>query len=210
MAAAIATAIARPTGRVARAIRSTFRPPATNATSTLATGTKIESTSRNPPAVCHIRKLGWIRHHSWMESVALPATVSALSVSDPVSSKSRSKSATASAVPAAATTIPVMTSACGTGSPLNAVPAPLRATTPKNRKTPLLRRLKARIFRKRLRIHNHPVEAETRRPRAAEAEYHRRGHGPGSLSDGPAISRASVTATVNVIANSIARSSGLA
>jgi len=35
-----------------------------------------------------------------------------------------------------ATTIPVMTSACGTGSPPNPAAAPLRATTPKNRNTP--------------------------------------------------------------------------
>jgi hypothetical protein len=60
---------------------------------------------------------------------------------------SRSNSATASAVAEKATTIPVMTSACGTGSLPNPAAAPLRATTPKNRKTPVPRRLKARIFR---------------------------------------------------------------
>ena len=147
-AAAIATAIARPAGMVARAIRSTFRPPLTKASSTAATGTKIESTSRNPPAVATSgtwAEPGIIRR--WNRRRRCSPARSALSVVDPVALKNCSRSATASAVPAAATTIPVMTSACGTGSPLNADTAPLRATTPNNRNTPLLRRLKARILR---------------------------------------------------------------
>ena len=51
------------------------------------------------------------------------------------------------AVAAKATTTPVMTSACGTGSPPNPAAAPLRATTPNTKKTPVPRRLKATILR---------------------------------------------------------------
>ena len=65
-AAAMATAIARPAGMVASAIRSTFRPPPTKASSTLATGTKIESTSRKPAASSRL-DFSRPQHHSSTE-----------------------------------------------------------------------------------------------------------------------------------------------
>jgi len=71
----------------------------------------------------------------------------AASVAAPVASCRRWTRATASAVAEKATTIPVMTSACGTGSPPMPSAAPRRATTPKSRKTPLPIRLNARILR---------------------------------------------------------------
>jgi hypothetical protein len=50
-------------------------------------------------------------------------------------------------VAAKATTMPVMTMACGTGSPLKPAPAPRRAMTPNSRKMPPPSRLKARMRR---------------------------------------------------------------
>ena len=54
--------------------------------------------------------------------------------------------------------------------------APRRATTPKNRNTPLPRRLKARIFRSGCGVRDQAVEAETYRHRAAQPEHGRRAH----------------------------------
>ena len=51
------------------------------------------------------------------------------------------------ALAAKATTIPVITIACGTGSACNPAAAPFRATMPNTRKTPLPIRLNARILR---------------------------------------------------------------
>ena len=53
----------------------------------------------------------------------------------------------ATALAAKATTIPVITIACGTGSDGNPAAAPLRATMPNTRKTPLPITLNARILR---------------------------------------------------------------
>ena len=69
------------------------------------------------------------------------------SVAWPVSWNSRSSNAIARAVAAKATTRPVITSACGTGSLFNPAPAPRRAMTPNSRKTPLPSRLNAKILR---------------------------------------------------------------
>ena len=66
----------------------------------------------------------------------------------PVSAESRKMSATASALAAKATTIPVMTMACGTGSKRRPAAAPRRATMPKTRKTPLPIRLNASNLRR--------------------------------------------------------------
>src|ERR1700733_8500271 len=73
---------------------------------------------------------------------------SGFNVTWPVSSNSRNTRATASALAANATTMPVITIACGTGSACNPTAAPFRATMPNTRKTPLPIRLNARIFRK--------------------------------------------------------------
>jgi hypothetical protein len=85
---------------------------------------------------------------SWVGWIAAPAlaAASARSVAAPAAWNSRSSNATARAVAEKATTIPVMTSACGTGSPPNPAAAPRRATMPKNKNAPAPRRLKARIF----------------------------------------------------------------
>src|SRR5262245_54931081 len=87
-------------------------------------------------------------HHASAGSAASARSrASARSVAEPVAWNSRSSSATDRAVAAKATTMPVMTSACGTGSPPNPDAAPRRATTPKNTNTPLPSRLKATILR---------------------------------------------------------------
>src|SRR5271165_1179212 len=75
------------------------------------------------------------------------AGASGSSVTLPVSSWSRRIRATASALAAKATTMPVITIACGTGSKGKPPAAPLRATMPNTRKVPLPIRLKARILR---------------------------------------------------------------
>jgi hypothetical protein len=72
---------------------------------------------------------------------------SVLRVAEPATSNSRSKSAIARAVAEKATTMPVMTSACGIGSPPKPAAAPRRATTPKNKNAPPPSRLKARTLR---------------------------------------------------------------
>jgi len=72
---------------------------------------------------------------------------SGLSVARLVSPNSRNTRATASALAAKATTMPVITIACGTGSDGNPAAAPLRATMPNTRKTPLPITLNARILR---------------------------------------------------------------
>ena len=131
---------------VASATRSTWRPPAAKASSTPATGTTIDSTSRNPPVVVTASRAGAASGVGRLGASRSPGA-SARSVAEPVAWNSRSSSATARAVAEKATTIPVMTSACGTGSPPNPAAAPLRATTPKSRNTPLPSRLKARILR---------------------------------------------------------------
>jgi len=69
------------------------------------------------------------------------------SVTEPLSSNSRRSSATASAVAENATTMPVISSACGTGSPAMPAAAPLRATAPSRTNTPLPITLNARILR---------------------------------------------------------------
>src|SRR4029077_14458223 len=89
------------------------------------------------------------RHRQHQVSTPLSgvfAAASGLSVVRPVSWKSRSSNATASAVAEEATTMPVMPIACGTGSAAKPAAAPLRAMMPNIRKTPLPRMLKARIL----------------------------------------------------------------
>src|SRR5262249_8638224 len=94
-----------------------------------------------------VQNRGRMRHHAALGSVFALGGASARRVAEPVTWNSRSNSATARAAAAKATTIPGMTSAWGTGSPPNPEAAPLRATTPKTRNTPLPSRLKARILR---------------------------------------------------------------
>src|SRR5262249_62139026 len=95
----------------------------------------------------HVQNRGWMRHQSSVGSLPPPTGACACSVVEPVVSNSRSNSATAKAVAEKATTTPVMTNACGTGSLPNPTTAPLRATAPKTRNTPLPSKLKAMIFR---------------------------------------------------------------
>src|SRR5262249_6494492 len=84
--------------------------------------------------------------HASRRSPSSPAS-SGRSVVDPQISNSRSSKATDSAVAQKATTMPVMTSACGTGSAAKPAAAPLRATIPNSRKTPLPSRLKPSSLR---------------------------------------------------------------
>jgi energy-converting hydrogenase Eha subunit H len=96
------------------------------------------------------RRCEGIDRHRHSVSFPLPGGLvhaSDRSVTRPVSSKSRSTKAIASALAAKATTMPVITIDCGTGSAGNPAPAPLRAMMPNSKKTPLPIRLKARILR---------------------------------------------------------------
>src|SRR5262249_12373826 len=88
-----------------------------------------------------------IGHQASLGSVLMAASRSARNVAEPATWNSRSNSATASAVAEKATTTPVMTRACGTGSAPKPAAAPRRATTPNSRNTLLPSTLKARILR---------------------------------------------------------------
>ena len=131
-------------------------------------------------------------------------------MAEPVAWNNRSSSATARAVAEKATTIPVITSACGTGSPPNPVAAPLRATTPNSTNTPLPTRLKARIFRNGCGFVITPVKPEADERGAREADQGRRGHRSPFRCGVPTSSMPSVAAIETIIATSIVRISALA
>ena len=114
--------------------------------STPSAGRRIASGSRPPPAVAAIAETPAVIRRL-APSPGGFAHASGLSVTWPVSSNSRNTRATASALAAKATTMPVITIACGTGSACNPAAAPFRATMPNTRKTPLPIRLNARILR---------------------------------------------------------------
>ena len=106
--------------------------------------------------------------------------------------------------------MPVITIACGTGSADSPAAAPLRATMPKTRKTPLPIRLKRENLAQRLRIDDHAIEAKTDQSRSDQPRQRRRGHRRGSRRGGPATSMARVTAMVSTMNASMKRMIGLA
>ena len=199
-------------GSVASATRSTWRPPAAKASSAPRQRDDDRQHQQEPAARDRLHDRGWMGHHGSAGSLpVLGRCVSARNVAEPVawnrrsSRRNRQRCRRKRQRP-----WPVMTSACGTGSPPNPAAAPLCATTPKNVNTPEPMRLKARILRSGCGFVITPIEPETHGHGCAKPEHDRRAHDQASRSGGPATSRPSVTAIVRIIANSMARISGLA
>ena len=107
------------------------------------------------------------------------------------------------AVAEKATTMPVMTSACGTGSAPSPAAAPRRAMTPNSRNTPLPRRLKARILRSGCGIGDEAEQSKSHQRGGANSEQRRDVHRCWIRSGGPAASRPSVTPIDSVNVTSI-------
>ena len=82
--------------------------------------------------------------------------------------------------------MPVITSACGTGSAAKPAAAPLRATMPNSRKTPLPSRLKPRSLRSGCGMDEQAVEAKADQRGAGQAGEGRRAHDDGQSRAGPA------------------------
>ena len=148
---------------VASAMRSAWRPPSDEGDAARpppARRAPAPAGIRPPSSPCPLDTASGLGGGRCPRAVARASR----SVAEPVASNSRSSSATASAVAEKATTIPVMTSACGTGSPPKPAAAPLRATTPNSRNTPLPSRLKARILRSGWGLRDQAVEPEPHQP----------------------------------------------
>ena len=106
--------------------------------------------------------------------------------------------------------MPVMTSACGIGSPPNPAAAPRRATTPKSKNTPAPSKLNARTLRSGWGSHDQPVQTETHEAGTAQAKQCRRTHPRGSRCGGPMTSKTSIAVIDNVTGSSIAMISNFA
>jgi hypothetical protein len=131
-------------------------------------------------------------------------------VTRPVSSKSRSIKAIASALAAKATTIPVITIACGTGSAANTAAAPFRAMMPNSKKNAAADQIEGENLTQRLRTGDEAVKAKTHQRRAEEPSQRCGAHRRGALRGGPATGMGRVTAMDSVIKVSMKRINGLA
>src|SRR5215510_9765832 len=95
----------------------------------------------------HVVNWHRMQHLNARSSASALVGASSVSVTVPVAWNNRSSSATARAVAENATTMPVISKPCGTGSPAKPAAAPRRAIAPNNRNTPLPITLKARSLR---------------------------------------------------------------
>ena len=194
-----------------KAQRDAFgEPPAKNERQQNSGGRRQDREHEQRPAWRAPKKRRRLNHGAPAPSPGGLAGTSGSRAALPVSSWSRRIRATASALAAKATTMPVITSACGTGSKGKPAAAPLRATMPNTRKTPLPIKLKAENLAQRLRIDDEAVEPEPDQRRADKFRQRRCAHGSGLRRGGPATSIGSVTAIVKSMKASMKRMIGLA
>ena len=161
---AMAIAMARPAAIVTMATRCALRPPSTSPISTPTNGTSTAAGEQQPAGCGH----GLDRHALARAPGPLSAAgggESDASVVDLVSSNRRSSTVTASAVAEKATTMPVMSNACGTGSPPMPAAAPRRAMTPNKQEHAAADDVEREDLAQRLRVDDEAVEADARRAR---------------------------------------------
>ena len=207
---AIATAIARPSGMVASAMRSAWRPPATKASSTLTTGTTSASTSRNAPVVVTV-SAGYGIRGRWGRCPRPSTRVHRVAqrrraggLEQPQQQRDRQRRR-------------------GKGHDDTRDDQRLRHRIAAEacRRTPAgddaeeqehaaAEQIESENLAERLGIRDQAVEPEPHRHRCAQPEHRRGAHHQALRSGAPASSRPSVTAIVSVIATSIVTISGLA
>ncbi len=152
-----------------------------------ATGSRMASTSRGPPER-RVKSRSGPDHCPASCSTGLRPEARRRAVTCPVSSCSRRISATASALAAKATTMPVMTIACGTGSkakPRRRAPARDNA---EHQEHAAADQVEGENFAQGLRVDDQAIKAEADQRGADQPGKRRRAHGSGLRRGGPATS----------------------
>ena len=191
--------------------RNPFRPPPADEKRQQHAESGQEDRQRQQASARRRRDRGGASRHS---APAPPsgglAQASGFNVAWPVSSNSRNTRATASALAAKATTIPVMTIACGTGSACNPAAAPFPRDDAEHEENAAAHQIEREDFPQRLGIGDEAIEAKADQRRPDKPSQRRRGHRRGSRRGGPATSMGSVTAMERTMNASMNRIAGLA